>query len=1198
MAETLQDTIRTVRRRAWIAKMLYGCGWIFSIITLLLLLIASVDFTLRQNDRISRMTLSLVFALAVVTWIGRLVLPLIRKPLTDLSLAQRIQQRFPALRHKIATAVEFLQDEKTATADSGSMRQVVIQEASEALQKLPVREVVHYRHATIAIITGILSIATLSIVIFLLPVGAGIAFERLVNPFSNTVWPRVNELAFQNTPSHIPIGGLFEAELTDLKKKLPENVNIEYRFALDGNVKTVIEPMQQVNGIMVAQRHDVQQPFEFRAVGGDDQTEWHSLQTVIPPTIESVEFVVHPPAYTGWPVQQQQEQIWGLTGSRVTLSGTASVPLTEATLTTPTGESLHLEVDGTHFALPEGETPPQWILKQTGTALLRVMDRHEVESGNQERIAVRVIPESPPTVQIEKPTDYYRASPDATLPLEIFAKDNLALRDVALHFRPVSGQEQTYQSILLWQQKQKSRPPDQEAIAQQVAEGGQQLVKYSWNLATYCWPAGTEVMFYASAHDEQPVEGRSMPEHTLQIVDKETLAQEIALRQQGLLAELARIVTREKESHQQTSQLNIAWQQAGMLTQTEVQSLRGIGFTEREIRRAISDTQDGLLSKTAALAADLKHNRIDDPAISEQLEQLQETLRRVDNQQLSPLQSALNAARKHAQNEAENSAGSDSATSLSPEGVAALTRAETYQNEAIASLQPLVNALLRSNRYRRLAQNLAAIADQQEKIRETTEGLTNSLSGRPLERLDQRERIALRQTAEQQDTLHRELEGLLAQMQQTAKELEGEKGDAGARLASAVAVGQEQGLGQQMRAAQNHLEANQTGQAMEQQTRATKTLERMIAALEGSSDTEVAEWIEKLRQAESELALLAEAQEKLQNEQAAALSRAADPNEDQKNALQAIEKKRQSLEQKLQSLAGQIQKLQAIEAAKNVEAAADKTQQAGEAAGQGDAASSAQQDKAAAEHIAKAREQLARARQQAEAAQLNSLLARLPEQITELLESQNDLLQKTSQAAEKIASASKLTRVEKAQIVKISRQQLSLIAQAQPIKEGLAQAEILQYVLIGCLDKMQLAAERLGQFYVGTQTQSLQQDVIRQLEMVLLSLQRDNDEGDNETQGGGGGEGQGSGAEQQSSERSLAEIRLLKLLQMDLNRRSKSIQGKLQKAIDEGQDLQPFIEQLQQLGPEQAKLAIWTLGLLRDSEQPEGGPQNQQRMEL
>lgn len=368
--------------------------------------------------------------------------------------------------------------------------------------------------------------------------------------------------------------------------------------------------------------------------------------------------------------------------------------------------------------------------------------------------------------------------------------------------------------------------------------------------------------------------------------------------------------------------------------------------------------------------------------------------------------------------------------------------------------------------------------------------------------------------------------------------------------------------------------------------------------MEGITDTDFAEWIKKLRRAESELARLAEAQEKLQNEQTATLSPATIPDKDQKNTLRAIEKKRQSLEQKLQSLAGQIKNLQAMEAAKNVEAAAEKTQQAGEAAGQGDAASSAQQDNAAADHIAEAREQLARARQEAEAAQLNSLLARLPEQITELLESQKDLLQKTSQSAETQASVSKLTRVEKAQIVKLSRQQLSLIAQAQPIREGLAQVEILQYVLVGCLDKMQLAAERLGQFYVGTQTQSLQQDVIRQLEMVLSSLQRDNDERDNDAKGGGGGEGQGSGAEEQSSERSLAEIRLLKLLQLDLNRRSESIQGKLQKAIDEGQDLQPFIEQLQQLGPEQAKLALWTLGLLRDREQTEGGPQNQKRMEL
>ena len=107
MADTLQDTIREVRRRAWIAKIFYSCGWILSIATGLLLLIAGVDFILRQDNRLSRITLTFIFVLAVVTFVARFLLPLVKQPLTDVILAQRIQQRFPALRHKIATAVEF-----------------------------------------------------------------------------------------------------------------------------------------------------------------------------------------------------------------------------------------------------------------------------------------------------------------------------------------------------------------------------------------------------------------------------------------------------------------------------------------------------------------------------------------------------------------------------------------------------------------------------------------------------------------------------------------------------------------------------------------------------------------------------------------------------------------------------------------------------------------------------------------------------------------------------------------------------------------------------------------------------------------------------------------------------------------------------------------------------------------------------------
>ena len=53
---------------------------------------------------------------------------------------------------------------------------------------------------------------------------------------------------------------------------------------------------------------------------------------------------------------------------------------------------------------------------------------------------------------------------------------------------------------------------------------------------------------------------------------------------------------------------------------------------------------------------------------------------------------------------------------------------------------------------------------------------------------------------------------------------------------------------------------------------------------------------------------------------------------------------------------------------------------------------------------------------------------------------------------------------------------------------------------------------------------------------------------------------------------------------MDLNHRIESIQREIETVTDNG-DVAPLIEQLHQLGPEQAKLAIWTLGLLREEDQ-------------
>ena len=111
---------------------------------------------------------------------------------------------------------------------------------------------------------------------------------------------------------------------------------------------------------------------------------------------------------------------------------------------------------------------------------------------------------------------------------------------------------------------------------------------------------------------------------------------------------------------------------------------------------------------------------------------------------------------------------------------------------------------------------------------------------------------------------------------------------------------------------------------------------------------------------------------------------------------------------------------------------------------------------------------------------------------------------------------------------------------------------------------------------------------ITQLQMILESLDSAAAENQKEPPGGGGEGGQGGGQAQEDQQRSLAEIRLLKLLQQDLNHRSDLLRTEINATVARGEDPNGLIEQMRQLGDEQTKLAIWTLGILRDENQQPG----------
>ena len=116
------------------------------------------------------------------------------------------------------------------------------------------------------------------------PLNSRTAIARLINPWGDNAWPKVNRLVFIAPPSRMASGSLFEVVVRDANDHLPDEVFIEYLFEDEDDRRIVVEPMRFVDGIMVAHRDNVRRPFSYRARGGDDQSmPWHPLEVVEPP---------------------------------------------------------------------------------------------------------------------------------------------------------------------------------------------------------------------------------------------------------------------------------------------------------------------------------------------------------------------------------------------------------------------------------------------------------------------------------------------------------------------------------------------------------------------------------------------------------------------------------------------------------------------------------------------------------------------------------------------------------------------------------------------------------------------------------------------------------------------------------------------------------------------------------------------------
>ena len=186
---------------------------------------------------------------------------------------------------------------------------------------------------------------------------------------------------------------------------------------------------------------------EFFITAGDDRSRDRQLKVHRRPRVAAVALTITPPAYTLLKTETaagDAGEVAALAGSTVELTLTASKDLRGARLVTESGQDVELTRSGSSWKTTFVLTVPKAQLGGDSLARrLTAPDRYQLQltdtlghsNGDPIWRSIAAVPDQPPTVAIPRPGADRQVTPDATVKLQIAAKDDYGVAEVRVLFR-------------------------------------------------------------------------------------------------------------------------------------------------------------------------------------------------------------------------------------------------------------------------------------------------------------------------------------------------------------------------------------------------------------------------------------------------------------------------------------------------------------------------------------------------------------------------------------------------------------------------------------------------------------------------------------------------------------------------------------------------------------------------------------------
>jgi hypothetical protein len=838
--------------------------------------------------------------------------------------------------------------------------------------------------------------------------------------------------------------------------------------------------------------------------------------------------------------------------------------LVRARVVSETGEAVEAALgrDARTIVIP----PSAWTVHETSRWSFELEDTQGLVGGEDDRLSVHVSPDPPPSVTLERPASDQYVTADAVLPVFVGAKDNLAIRDIAISYLQSDQSDKDRQRLVLY--RGNATPSSRPATPLALLEADRRTVDYTWDLSSLRLAPGAFLSVHAEASDYQGEVGQTPLPRNIYIVSLAELEARLAEQQDILLGELERALQLQRQARTDVRAVQIQLAELGTLAQRETDTLQAVEINQRHIVDLLTNPVDGIAGRIEALRGNLAANRIDNPDIQRRLDELDDALRRLATDHLPVVGRELTSALKTAAAEA---AATDRLS-------ASLNLAGEHQEAVIASLAALLGDFSRWSDYRRFAREVSQLrADQQRVAQWTRENMPLDQDPGDPNRHGPQARADRQKVASEQLELARRLEALQQQLEETASELAEDDPLAATTLSDAVEAARRHGIDRRMRAAADHVGQNRVGRALDDQAQIDESLRDVLGILRNTRDSELRRLVSKLRQAEQDLQALRDELAGLRSS-ADAASDESSP-EQQRRQLERLTRRQQDLQQEMERMSRRLMRLTAEQAGRSTARAAGRLDQNNQEGSAADRLRAAERD------LEEAQAALADARSRAEADLAQEQLADMQTTLQSLAHRELQVIQEIHRLEGHRLKKETWTFGQIQSVVALAEEQKLLQAETQAAAQKIAGLGVVRTALEYAATDMERAAAGLVRRDTSLPTQHRAEAALARLKMVLAALESQPEQpappDAGEDAGGGdssGGQGDPQGPHGNSVE--LAELRLLRLMQLDLRERTARTETE---AAADNLDADLPNHRYAELAVEQGQLATLTLQLLDEA---------------